>query len=352
VFEDLHWIDSETQDFLNGLMDSVPAARLLLLFNYRPEYRHPWGSRTYYIQLRLDALTQESAQELLQGLLGPDPGVDTLKTMLIERTEGNPFFLEESVRTLVETGALTGERGAFHVAHAVDDIEMPATVQAMLAARIDRLAPEDKHLLQTAAVIGKDVPYALLEAIADLNESELQQRLSQLQEAEYLYEARLFPDLEYTFKHALTHDVAYASLLQERKRGLHARIVERIELLYGDRLDEQIERLAHHSLQAEIWDKALRYLWQAARKASSRWAFREAARYLDLALEVIGRMPDRDENAEQELDIRLELRTALLPAALTGRIAEIIQHAIALGERIGDRRRLALAYAYHALNAI
>jgi tetratricopeptide (TPR) repeat protein len=173
-----------------------------------------------------------------------------------------------------------------------------------------------------------------------------------LQEAEYLYEARLFPDLEYTFKHALTHDVAYRSLLQERRRELHARIVMDIERIHAERLDEQIELLAHHALQAEVWDKALRYLRQAASKASSRWAFREAARYLELALEVIGRLPNRDEMAEQEIDVRLELRMALMPAAQNGRITGIIQDAVALGERIGDRRRLALAYAYQAYGAI
>jgi tetratricopeptide (TPR) repeat protein len=229
---------------------------------------------------------------------------------------------------------------------------MPATVQAMLAARIDRLAAEDKRLLQTAAVIGKDVPYALLESIADLNEADLRQRLSQLQEAEYLYEARLFPDLEYTFKHALTHDVAYASLLQERKHELHVRIVETIERLYRDRLDEQIELLAHHALRAEMWERALLYLRRAADKASSRWAFREAARYLELALNAVGHLPERGDLFGEEIDIRLDLRTALTPAAQFNRIAEVIAGAITLAERIGDRTRLAWAFAYHAFISI
>ena len=348
VFEDLHWIDSETQEFLNSLMDSVPAARLLLLFNYRPEYHHPWGSRTYYIQLRLDALTPESAQELLQSLLGPDPGVEPLKKVLIERTEGNPFFLEESVRTLVETHALTGDRGAYRLAKLLQDIEVPATVQAVLAARIDRLRPEDKRLLQTAAVIGKDVPFALLEAIADLPETDLRQSIARLQEAEYLYEARLFPELEYTFKHALTHDVAYVSLLQEHRRELHGRIAEAIEALYGDRLDEQVERLAHHALHAELWEKALRYLRQAAHKAATRWAFRESARNLESALEVVKRLPERTDIAEQAIAICLDLRNALLPQAGYRRMAEILPDAVALAEQIGDRRGLALALSYMA----
>ena len=229
LFEDLHWIDSETQALLDGLVESLPTARLLLLINYRPEYRHGWGGKTYYRQLRIDPLPAESADDLLAGLLGTDPSLDPLKRLLIERTEGNPLFLEESVRTLVETKALAGEAGAYRLAHDAQAIQVPATVQAILAARIDRVSPEDKRLLQAASVIGKDVPFALLHAIAELSDDELHRALNQLQAAEFLYETRLFPDLEYTFKHALTHEVAYGSLLQERRRALHARIVDAME---------------------------------------------------------------------------------------------------------------------------
>ena len=226
VFEDLHWIDSETQALLDSLVESLPPARLLLLVNYRPEYEHRWGSKTSYTQLRLDPLPPESAFELLHGLLGEDGTIEPLTPILIERTEGNPFFLEESVRALVETKALVGERGAYRLAKVLTDIQVPPTVQAILAARIDRLSPEDKRLLQSAAVIGKDVPFALLAAIAEEREEELRRGLAHLQAAEFLYEVSLFPDLEYTFKHALTHEVAYGSVLHERRRALHARIVE------------------------------------------------------------------------------------------------------------------------------
>src|SRR5262249_41239683 len=193
VFEDLHWIDSETQALLDTLVDSLPTARLLLLTNYRPEYQHTWGSRTYYTQVRLDPLATDSAQELLRALLGEDREVQPLQALLIERTEGNPFFLEESVRTLVETNVLTGARGAYRVAKSVEQIQVPATVQAILAARIDRLPPEEKGLLQMAAVVEKDVPYAILRAIADRTEQELRHDLAHLQAAELLYAASLFP---------------------------------------------------------------------------------------------------------------------------------------------------------------
>ena len=263
VFEDLHWIDSETQALLDGLVESLPAARLLLLVNYRPEYQHHWGSRTYYTQLRLDPLPPETAEELLGALLGSDAGLEPLKRMLIARTEGNPLFLEESVRALVETGALAGERGAYRLARPLPAIQVPATVQAVLAARIDRLAPGDKALLQTASVVGKDVPFALLQATAALGEDELRTAIGRLQAAEFLYETSLFPDLEYTFKHALTHEVAYGSLLQDRRRRLHGEIVAAIERLYPDRLGEHTERLGHHAFRAERWETAAAYLRQA-----------------------------------------------------------------------------------------
>jgi predicted ATPase len=228
LFEDLHWIDAETQALLDSLVESLPTARLLLLVNYRPEYQHMWGSKTYYQQLRVDPLPAESVEDLLGNLLGADVSLEPLKRILIERTEGNPFFLEESVRTLAETKRLIGERGAYRLAKDGRAIQVPPTVQTILAARIDRLPPEDKHLLQTAAVIGKEVPLSLLQAVSDEPEETLRVALSRLQAAEFLYERRLYPDLELTFKHALTHEVAYGSLLRGRRRLHHARVVSAI----------------------------------------------------------------------------------------------------------------------------
>jgi predicted ATPase len=239
VFEDLHWIDTETQSFLDSLIDSLPTAPLLLLANYRPEYQHGWGSKTFYSQLRIDPLAPENAEELLQAILGEDADLQPLKQLLIERTEGNPFFLEESIRTLVETKILLGDPGKYRVSGPIEIARVPATVHAVLAARIDRLSADEKRLLQSASVIGKDVPFAVLQAIAELPEEELRRELSQLQAAEFLYETRLFPDLEYTFKHALTHEVAYGSILQERRRALHASIVEAIE--HTNRVIERLE---------------------------------------------------------------------------------------------------------------
>ena len=270
VLEDLHWIDSATQALLDSLVESLPAARVLLLVNYRPEYRHGWGGKTYYSQLRLDPLPAETAEGMLDTLMGGDAELAPLKRLLIDRTQGNPFFLEETVRSLVESHALTGAPGDYRLATALPAIQIPATVQAVLAARIDRLPAEDKRLLQLASVVGKDVSLPLLRAIADMPEQGLQDCLSHLQTAEFLYEKRLFPDPEYTFRHALTLEVAYGSLLHERRRELHARIVDTIERLYPERLTEHGARLAHHAFRAEAWAKALAYLKQQSETAASR----------------------------------------------------------------------------------
>jgi tetratricopeptide (TPR) repeat protein len=349
VCEDLHWIDAETQALLNSLVESLPSARLLLLVNYRPEYQHGWGSKTYYAQLRLDPLPPVSADEFLHALLGDDASLQPLTQLLITRTQGNPFFLEESVRTLVETGALVGEPGAYRLGQALPTIQVPATVQAMLAARIDRLPSEDKRLLQTAAVIGTEVHLPLLHAIAELPEEVLQHGLTRLQSAEFLYETRLFPEREYTFKHALTHEVAYGSLLQERRRVLHAQIVKAITQLFADRLTEHVEQLAHHARRGEVWDKALAYCRQAGVKAFTRSANREAVEYFEQALAALAQLPERRDTLEQAIDLRFDLHNALLPLDEQARLLDHLYAAEALAERLDDPQRLARTASYLCL---
>jgi class 3 adenylate cyclase/tetratricopeptide (TPR) repeat protein len=351
VFEDLHWIDAETQALLNSLVESLPTARLLLLVNYRPEYQHGWGSKTYYTQLRLDPLPPASAEEFLQALLGDNANLPSLTSLLITRTEGNPFFLEESVRTLAETGVLVGAPGAYRLVQSLAGLQVPATVQAVLASRIDRLSAEEKRLLQTAAVIGTEVPWPLLQALADVPEAEIQRHLTALQHAEFLYETRLFPEHEYTFKHALTHEVAYSGLLLERRRVLHARIVEALETLAGEglhpaptqsrqRVAEQVERLAHHALRGEVWDKALAYCRQAGDKAMARSAYHEATEYFEQALGALLHLPETRDTREQAIDLRLALRSALFPSGDSERMVTYLREAETLAVALNDARRL------------
>jgi transcriptional regulator with AAA-type ATPase domain/tetratricopeptide (TPR) repeat protein len=340
VFEDLHWIDGETQALLEGLVESLPGARLLLLVSHRSEYAHDWGCSTSYTQLRIDPLPREGAEELLEVLLGTDPGLGPLKRLLIERTEGNPLFVEESVRALVETGAVTGTRGAYRLARGLPAIHVPGTVQDILTARIDRLPPEGKRLLETSAVIGKDFPFALLQAVANENEEMLRRGLGHLQTGEFLYETRLFPDLEYTFKHALTHEVAYGSLLHDRRRDLHAQIVGAIERFYQDRLTEHVERLAHHAMRGEMWEQAVTYLRQAGVKALVRSANREAVGGFEQALTALGHLPETRERLERGIDLRFDLRTALFPLGEFERIFGCLREAEGLARTLEDRQRL------------
>jgi class 3 adenylate cyclase/tetratricopeptide (TPR) repeat protein len=340
VFEDLHWVDPETQAFLDSLVESLPTARLLLLVNYRPEYRDAWGGKTYYRHLRIDPLPPANVNELLGPLLGDEAELEPLKRLLAERTEGNPLFLEESIRTLVETGVLVGERGAYRLAREAGPIRVPATVQAILAARIDRLSREDKTLLQVAAVIGHDIPVALLEAVAELAGDALTQGVRRLQAAEFLYEARLFPDIEYMFKHALTHEVAYEGLLHERRRDLHARILDMLERLYPDRLAEHVERLAHHAVRGERWKTAVGYLEQAANKALVASANTTARGLFEQALVVFERLVENTRTPDRAIDLRLGLRAALLRLGEIPRQRECLEEAKVLAERAGDKHRL------------
>ena len=345
VVEDLHWIDSETHSLLDRLIDSLPTARILCLMSARPEFEHAWGNKSYYTQISLDPLTPGLARAFLDGLLGGDGDLAPSKAHLIERTEGNPFFLEESVWHLVEAGALVGERGGYRLGRPVRAAQIPATVHAVLAARIDRLPLNERRLLQAAAVIGKDIPLVLLAAISDLEEEPLRQGLRRLQAAELLYEVALFPSPEYTFKHALTLEVAAASLLRERRRALDARIVESLERP-GERTADHLDRLARHAVRAELWDKALDYCRQAGARAFARSAHRAAVEWFEQALAALQHLPQTPESAAAAVDLRLDLRYSLSPLGEFSAMQSHLQEAERLATAAGDRRRLGLVSAF------
>ena len=345
IFEDLHWIDSETQALLDALVGSLSSARLLLLVSYRPGYQHNWGSKLNYSQIRLAALPTDDTRNLLEVLLGNNPELAPLKQLLIGRG-GNPFFLEETVRALVETQALSGGRGGYRLMHPVEDIQVPPTVQTILAARIDRLLPDDKYLLQVASVVGREVPLALLRPMVDLPEEVLNHALDRLQSAEFLYETGLYPDVEYSFIHALTHEVTYSGLLQARRRALHGRLVEAVETLYRDRLGEHIERLAHHALRGELREKAVQYLRQAGLRALSRSALEDGRVWFEQALAVLEKLPESREHIELAIDIRFDLRNSLHPLGHLERILDHLQKVQALATRLNDKRRLGQATSF------
>src|SRR5206468_2060990 len=340
LFEDLHWIDSETQALLDSLVESLPTARVLLLVNYRPEYQHGWGGKTYYTQLRIDPLAAESAAALLDALLGAGRPLEPLKRLLLGRTEGNPFFLEESVRTLVETGVVVGERGSFRLAKALDTIQVPATVQAVLAARIDRLPPPIKHLLQSAAVIGKTVALTLLETVAETTALELRRGLAQLQAAEFLYETSLFPELEYTFKHALTLEVAYQSLLRERRRLLHTGVLAALEARERGHAPESVEVLAHHAVRGEVWTSAASYLYRAGAKAQAEARYGTAVTFYEASVDALQRLGDAADH-NLELDAYLELWSTRISTGQVDGLGALGDKVEVLARSLDDGPRLA-----------
>jgi len=348
VFEDLHWIDTETQSFLDSFVERLPTRCLLLLVNYRPTYQHSWGDKVYYRQLPIDALTPDSVDDLLATLLGSNVTLEPLKRALIERTEGNPLFLEETVRTLVETKVLTGERGAYRLAKSIESIEMPASVQAILAARIDRLPPDEKALLQTAAAIGKDVPHVLLQRAARVPEEAIRRILAHLRAAEFLYEAALVPELEYTFKHTLTQEVVYGGLLHEQRRALHARIAEAIQTFHPDRLPQQGDRLAHHAFRGGLWSQAVAFLGQAGERALAVAAYGPAAATFEQALVSVQHLPERPDTRAQAIHLHLNIRHAWQAIGEIERSATHLQEAERLSEVDGDQRQLARVHSFMA----
>jgi predicted ATPase len=343
VVEDLHWIDEGTQECLDSLVEGLPRARAVLLVSYRPEYQHGWGGKTHYTQVRVDPLPPGGAATLLGSILGADPGLAPVMSLLIERSDGNPLFLEEMARTLVETGTLVGERGAYRLARPLVSLEAPPSVQAVLAARIDRLPPEDKWLLQAASAVGKDVRLAVLRDVAGLAEPELRGALGRLQAAELLLETRLFPEVEYTFKHALTHEVAYGGLVSERRRELHARTLAALERLHAGRLAEVAEALAHHAVRAEAWAPAVDHLRAAAARAYERGALSETLEHLDLALELAGRLAPDPDNVRRTLDVRLDLHAPVIMMGAMARLIELHDGTEAMARAAGDDVRLARA---------
>jgi tetratricopeptide (TPR) repeat protein len=344
VFEDLHWIDSETQAFLDSLIESLPMARIVLLVDYRPEFSHSWGDKSYYTQLRIDPLQPASAEELLQYLLGINEDLVRLKSLLIQRTEGNPFFAEESVRSLVETGVLVGEKGAYRPGLKIDEIQIPNTIQNVLADRIDRLPAEEKRLLQTAAVIGVNIPLPLLRAVAELPEDDLRRYVSHLQTAEFLYETNLFPEVEYAFKHALTTEVAYGALLHERRTSLHGLIVKALEAMTESIPHDHLERLAQHAFQAELWDKAVIYLREAGNKAVSLSSFRNAVLYFERALEALRHVPNTNGNLRNAVDVRIDIRNALFILGDFRQGSEYLEEAKEAAIALNDQGRLGTVF--------
>jgi class 3 adenylate cyclase/tetratricopeptide (TPR) repeat protein len=289
--EDLHWIDKTSKEFLDYLIGGLTSTRILLILLHRPEYTHPWGSKSYYSRIGLDQLGTESSAELVRAILEGAEVVPELRELVLSRTGGNPLFMEEFTHTLLENGSIHKKAHQYVLSRQASQIQVPGTIQGIIAARMDRLEDNLKRTMQVASVIGRDFAFRILQTISGMRE-ELKSHLINLQGLELIYEKSLFPELAYIFKHALTHEVAYNSLLVRRRKELHRLIGQAIEDVYDDRLVEHYEVLAHHFSKGEEWAKALDYLIRAAQKAAKAFAAGEAVALYDQALDAAKHLGD------------------------------------------------------------
>ena len=352
VFEDLHWVDNETQALLDLLVDTIGNARVLLLVNYRPQYRHNWSNKSHYAQLRLDPLGRESAEEMITALLGDDAALQPLRRLIIDKTEGNPFYMEETVQVLFDGGALV-RNGTIKLTKQLDELKIPPTVQAILASRIDRLPADEKDLLQTLAVMGKEFPLGLIRKVTGKPDDELERMLGTLQLGEFIYEQPALPDVEYTFKHALTLEVAYGSVLNERRKPLHERTAQALESLFAGTLDDHLPELARHYSRSGNTNKAIHYLRMAGEQAAGRCAHEEAIGLFNSALEMLARMPESRERMRPEVELRLALVGSLVAnkGYAAPEVAESARRALELSGELGEPElhfsALMFAWAFH-----
>jgi class 3 adenylate cyclase/tetratricopeptide (TPR) repeat protein len=342
IFEDLHSIDGETQAFLNLLVEGMANAPLLLLVNYRPEYSHRWNSKTYYAQLHIDPLGAESAEQMLFNLIGDSDELAPVRRLIIDKTEGNPLFMEEIFQTLIEDGSLQ-RNGNVRLVRPVEQLRLPPTVQGILAARIDRLQAEQKELLQTLAVIGMEFPFALVREVTQSPPDRLDHLLSDLQAGEFIYEQPSPGDIEYSFKHALTRDIAYNSLLSDRRKLLHERTAQALEALYYERCDDHLPELANHFDRSGNIPKAVEYLCRTGVRAGQRAAYSEALGHLKRGLTLLGQLPQDTDLAHSELNLQIAIAgvaQVAIGSATPEREAALIR-ARALCEQLGEGARLA-----------
>ena len=340
VVEDLHWIDKSSEDFLNYLIDWLANTRILLILIYRSEYTHTWGSKSYYTKIGLTQLSTKTSAELVQSILEGGKVATELRELILNRAAGNPLFMEEFAHTLLENGSIRQKDNQYVLGRKASDIQVPNTVQGIIAARMDRLDDNIKRTLQVASVIGRDFAFRILHAITGMRD-ELKSCLLNLQGLEFIYEKSLFPELEYVFKHALTQEVAYNSLLLKKRTEFHEKIGQAIEEIYPERLEEFYEMLAYNYSRGENQEKAYRYLKLSGNKAIRNYSNSEAMRFYKQALNVLTSMSETEENKKEQIEVRLLIAVPLINLGFPEDSLEILQVGETLAKEVGDEKSLA-----------
>ena len=345
VIEDLHWIDEASEAFFNYLIEWIANTSIMLVLLYRTEYRHQWGSKTYYHKIGLDQLGADSSAELVKSMLEEGDVAPELKELILNRAAGNPLFMEELTHTLIENGTIKKAESRYVLSRNISDIQIPDTVQGIIAARMDRLEENLKRTMQVASVIGRDFAFRILQTITGMRE-ELKSYLLNLQGLEFIYEKRLFPELEYIFKHALTREVAYNSLLVKRRKDIHENIGKAIEEIYRDRLEEFYEILSYHYLMSDSYQKASEYLKLSGNKAFSKYANQEAYHYYKEALNTLKKLPETVDRKKEEIEIGLLMLNPIPPIGFPEEAKGIIINSQKLAKELGDKESELFFFIY------
>jgi class 3 adenylate cyclase/tetratricopeptide (TPR) repeat protein len=341
--EDLHWMDRTSLEFLDYLIGWLANTPILLVLLYRPEFAHTWNSRSYYTQIGVDQLTLQPSAELVQSILAGGEVAPEIRDLILKRTAGNPLFMEEFTQSLLENGAIEKKDHQYVLARRASEIQIPESIQGIIAARIDRLQENLKRTMQVASVIGRDFAFRILQTITGMRE-DLKSQLMNLQGLEFIYEKQLFPELEYIFKHILTQEVAYNSLLARRRSEIHEKIGRAIETIYAERIEEFYEMLAYHYGKGENFEKAAHYFRLSGGKAVAKFAHWEAFRFYREALNALKQLPESEENKKRQIEVILLMHFPMTSLGHPEGSLEILKEAERLALETGDERNLIFFY--------
>jgi len=344
AYEDLHWSDKSSEEVLKYVLESIPGARVLMIFTYRPEFVHTWGGRSYHNQINLNRLSNRESLSMVSDLLNTEAIDSDLEELILEKTEGVPFFIEEFIRSLNDLKIIVKKHNKCRLAKDIEDVTIPSTVQDVIMARVDSLPEGAKEVLQSGSAIEREFTYELIKWIMELPEQELLSHLSVLKDSELLYERGIYPETTYIFKHALTRDVVYESILTKKKKKLHEKIGNAVEELYAGRIEEQYELLAHHYALSEHWEKAVHFGRLAAEKANKLSQFQQAVTIYDQTLQWLLKLPENRLRHESQVDIQIDICWSNFGLGQFEEAEEACLQAEATSKLLNDRKRLGTIY--------
>jgi class 3 adenylate cyclase/tetratricopeptide (TPR) repeat protein len=344
AYEDLHWSDKSSEEVLKYILEGIPGARVLMIFTYRPEFVHTWGGKSYHNQINLNRLSNRESLSMVSDLLEAEDIASDLEELILEKTEGVPFFIEEFIRSLNDLKIIEKKQNKCCLAKDIQDVTIPSTIQDVIMARVDSMPENAKEVLQTGSVIEREFTYELIKRVTGLPEQELLSYLSGLKDSELLYERGIYPETTYIFKHALTRDVVYESILTRKKKNLHEKIGNAVEELYADRIEEQYELLAHHYALSEHWEKAVHFGRLAGGKAHRLSQFQQAVTIYEQTAEWLLKLPENKDRQESLVDTQLQICWSNIGLGQFKKAEEVGLQAETTAKVLNDRVRLGITY--------